>query len=42
MENRMDRSIHVRKMRFTDHDTSYRPMEITDEGMVVHSQGQVF
>jgi len=42
MENRMDRSIHVRKMRFTDHDTSYRPMEITDEGMVVHSGGQVF
>lgn len=42
MENRMDRSIHVRKMRFTDHDTSFRPMEITEEGMVVHSGGQVF
>lgn len=42
MENRMDRSVHVRKMRFTDHDTSFRPMEITDEGMVVDSQGQVF
>lgn len=42
MENRMDRSIHIRKMRFTDHDTSFRPMEITDEGMMVHSQGQVF
>jgi KaiC/GvpD/RAD55 family RecA-like ATPase len=42
MENRMDRSVHIRKMRFTDHDTSFRPMEITDDGMVVHSQGQVF
>jgi len=42
MENRMDRSVHIRKMRFTDHDTSFRPMEITDEGMVVHSGGQVF
>lgn len=42
MENRMNRSIHVRKMRFTDHDTSFRPMEITDKGMVVHSEGQVF
>lgn len=42
MENRMRRSVHIRKMRFTDHDTSFRPMEITDEGMVVDSQGQVF
>jgi len=42
MENRMNRSIHIRKMRFTDHDTSFRPMEITDEGMVVDSGGQVF
>ena len=42
MENRMNRSIHIRKMRFTDHDTSFRPIEITDEGMMVHSQGKVF
>ena len=41
-ENQMDRSIHIRKMRFTDHDTSFRPIEITDEGMVVHNEGQVF
>jgi len=42
MENRMERSVHVHKMRFTSHDMSFRPMEITDDGMVVDSQGQVF
>lgn len=42
MENRMERSVHIRKMRFTDHDTSFRPVEITDEGMTVDSKGQVF
>lgn len=42
MQNQMRRSINIRKMRFTDHDTSFRPIEITSEGMVVHQQGQVF
>lgn len=43
MQNQMNRSINIRKMRFTDHDTSFRPVEIrTGEGMRVHKQGQVF
>lgn len=42
MQNQMRRSINIRKMRFTNHDTGFRPLEITDHGMVVHQQGQVF
>ncbi|MDY6780877.1 MAG: ATPase domain-containing protein [Halobacteria archaeon] len=42
MQNQLSRSISIRKMRFTDHDTSFRPIEITGDGMVVHKQGQVF
>ncbi|MDY7081126.1 MAG: ATPase domain-containing protein [Halobacteria archaeon] len=42
MQNQMSRSINIRKMRFTDHDTSFRPIEITPKGLVVHKQGQVF
>jgi len=42
MQNQMDRSINIRKMRYTDHDTSFRPIEITDDGLQVYNQGQVF
>ncbi|MFP4632724.1 MAG: RAD55 family ATPase [Halobacteriota archaeon] len=42
MKNQLNRSIHIRKMRFTDHDSSFRPVEITPNGLVVHRQGQVF
>ncbi len=42
MKNQLNRSINIRKMRFTDHDSSFRPIEITDNGLVVHNQGQVF
>lgn len=42
MKNQLSRSVNIRKMRFTDHDTSFRPIEITRDGMVVHNQGQVF
>jgi len=42
MQNQMDRSINIRKMRYTDHDTSFRPIEITEDGLEVYNQGQVF
>lgn len=42
MQNQMDRSINIRKMRYTDHDTSFRPIEITEDGLQVYNQGQVF
>lgn len=41
-ENKLNRSINIRKMRFTDHDTSFRPVEIGSSGMMIHNQGQVF
>ncbi|MFB6282823.1 MAG: RAD55 family ATPase [Halobacteria archaeon] len=42
VDNGLKRYVSIPKMRYTDHDTSFRPLEISNEGMVVHEEQVVF